>query len=81
MKKFLAIVVLGTILATPAFAQRDPNDTKVHQRARAAQRSMIPPGGIYYERNKSLNPDFQLGGERWKTNKARARHHGFASPK
>jgi hypothetical protein len=37
MKKLLAIVVLGTILATPAFAQRDPNDTKVHQRARAAQ--------------------------------------------
>ena len=62
MKKLLAIVVLGTVLTTPAFAQRDPNDSNVHQRAGSAQqRSTIPPGGIYYGRNNNLNPDFQLG--------------------
>jgi hypothetical protein len=82
MKKLLAIVALGTVLATPAFAQRDPNDPDVHQRARAAQRSTIPPGGIYYERNNNLNPDFPLGGDKWKANKLkRAPHHGSVNPK
>jgi hypothetical protein len=82
MKKLLVLVAFGTVLAAPAFAQRDPNDPNVHHRARAAQRSTIPPGGIYYERNNNLNPDFQLGSERWKTNKLKpAPHHGSVSPK
>ena len=77
MKKLLAIVVLGTVLTTPPFAQRDPNDSNVHQRAGSAQqRSTVPPGGIYYGRNNNLNPDFQLGGSRWKTNKAKRARHG-----
>ena len=78
MKKLLVIVALGTVIAAPAFAQQDPNDPNVHRRARAAhqQRSTVPPGGIYYGRNNNLNPDFQLGGSRWKTNKAKRARHG-----
>jgi Ni/Co efflux regulator RcnB len=69
MKKLLVIVALGTVIAAPAFAQQDPNDPNGHRRAHAAhqQRSTVPPGGIYYGRNNNLNPDFQLGGSRWKT--------------
>jgi hypothetical protein len=78
MKKLLVLVAFGTVLAAPAFSQSDPNDPNVHQRARGAQRSTIPPGGIYYERN--TNPDVQLGG--WKTNKLkRAPHYGSVRPK
>jgi hypothetical protein len=87
MKKLLVIAALSTVIAAPSFAQRGPNDPNLHQRARAApQRSTTPPGGIYYERDDNLNPDFQLGGARWKTNKAKraavvineigVRHHG-----
>ena len=75
MKKLLAIVALGTVIAAPAFAQREPN-TGHRVRSPQQQRSTVPPGGIYYERNNDLNPDFKLSGERWKTNKAKhAKHH------
>jgi hypothetical protein len=77
MKKLLVLVALGTVIAAPAFAQHDPN---VRGRASQQQRSTVPPGGIYYyERNNNTNPDFQLGGERWKTNHRHHRAHP-ASP-
>jgi hypothetical protein len=75
MKKLLVLVALGTIIAAPAFAQREPN-TDHRARSPQHQRSTVPPGGIYYERNNNANPDFQLGGDRWKTNRAKhVRHH------
>jgi hypothetical protein len=81
MKKLLAIVALGTVIAAPAFAQREPN-TDYRVRSPQQQRSTVPPGGIYYERNNNLNPDFQLSGERWKTNKAKhAKHHRYVKQK
>jgi hypothetical protein len=61
------VVALGTVLAAPAFAQHDPN---AYDRGRASdpQRpSTVPSGDIYYGRNGNANPDFQLGGSRWKT--------------
>jgi hypothetical protein len=83
MKKLLVLVALGTVIAAPAFAQHKPNDPNVHHRARTShqQQSTVPSGDIY-RRNNNLNPDFQLSGERWKTNKAkRARHHGSVKQK
>ena len=81
MKKLLVLAAFGTILAAPAFAQREPN-TDHRVRSSQQQRSTVPPGGIYYGRNNNLNPDFQLGGSRWKTNKAKhVRHHGSVKQK
>jgi hypothetical protein len=61
MKKLLA-TALATVIAAPAFAQ-GPASRQQDQ--------------VSYERNNNLNPDRQLAGERWKTNKAkRAKHHG-----
>jgi hypothetical protein len=62
MKKFLAIAALATVIAAPAFAQQGSNG---EYRVAA------------YERNNNLNPDRQLGGERWKTNNKvkHAKHH------
>jgi len=75
MKKLLVLVALGTVIAAPAFAQREPN-TDYRVRSPQQQRSTVPPGGIYYERNGNANPDSQLSGDRWKTNKAKhVRHH------
>jgi hypothetical protein len=75
MKKLLVIVALGTVIAAPVFAQHDPN-TDHRIRSPQQQRSTVPPGGIYYGRNNNLNSDFQLGGERWKTNKPKhVRYH------
>jgi Ni/Co efflux regulator RcnB len=62
MKKLLAIAALATVIAAPAFAQ-GPASRQQDQ--------------VSYERNSNVNPDRQLAGERWKTNKAkRAKHHG-----
>jgi hypothetical protein len=37
---------------------------------------------VYHERNNNLNPDFPLGGDKWKTNKLkRAPHHGSVNPR
>ena len=73
MKRLLVIVALGTVLATPAFAQRDPNDPndpRAGHRVRVfnQQRSTVPlyAGDIYYGHNGNTNPDLQLGGDRWK---------------
>jgi hypothetical protein len=62
MKKLLVVAALATVVAVPAFAQQ-------------------PSSGQYrvaaYERNGNANPDFQLGGSRWKSSKAKkAKHHG-----
>jgi hypothetical protein len=51
MKKLLAVAALATVIAAPAFAQD-----------RAPQRQQTT-----YQRNNNANPDFQLGGDRWKT--------------
>jgi hypothetical protein len=67
MKKFLAIVALGTFIAAPAFAQspRDVYTRGLHQQRSsvvhpyAADRSYSAPG---YGYNNNDNPDFQLGG-------------------
>jgi hypothetical protein len=57
MKKLFVIVALGTVIAAPAFAQREPN-TDHSVRSPQQQRSTVPPGRIYYERNGNANPDF-----------------------
>jgi hypothetical protein len=67
MKKLLAIVALGAVLAAPAFAQHNPN---AHDRA--SQQHTVPSGDIYYGRNGNANPD-QSGGSKWKTLHHRAR--------
>ncbi len=67
MKKLLALVALGTLLAAPAFAQspRDAYTRGLHQHRSsavhpyAAGRYYSAPG---YEYNNNENPDFQLGG-------------------
>jgi hypothetical protein len=69
MKKFFAIVALGTVLAAPAFAQQAPS---AHQAGRTAHPQYTTRVHPYepevYQRpryeNNNLNPDFQLGGER-----------------
>jgi hypothetical protein len=74
MKKLLVVAALGTFIAAPAFAQHDPNDPndpRAGHRIRAfdqQQRSTIPlyVGDIYYGRNGNTNPEFQLGGDRWR---------------
>jgi hypothetical protein len=67
MKKLLAIVAVGTVLAGSAFAQQAQST----QRARTAHphySTRVQPyePDVYqrprYEYNNNLNPDFQLGG-------------------
>jgi hypothetical protein len=65
MKKLLAILALGTVFAAPAFAQQAPNARQDNQTWSSrvhvyAPDHYAPPGN----RNKSLNADFQLGGDR-----------------
>jgi hypothetical protein len=65
MKKLLAIVALGTVIAAPAFAQQAPNarqddqtwSSRVHV---YTPDHYAPPGNT----NRNLHPDFQLGGDR-----------------
>jgi hypothetical protein len=68
MKKLLAIVAVGTVLAGPAFAQQAQS---THRGARAAHpqySTRVQPyePEVYqrprYEYNNNANPDFQLGG-------------------
>jgi opacity protein-like surface antigen len=76
MKKLLAIAALAIVIAAPAFAQQNPNNpNRQPSRLSQQQRSTVPSGDIY-RRNNNLNPDFQLGGSRWKTNKAKRARHG-----
>jgi hypothetical protein len=81
VKKLVMILGLATVLATPAFAQQDPNDPNdpsAHLRVRAfeqRQSEMTPPYArdIYYERGNKLDPDFPSSDLRWKTLHHRAR--------
>jgi len=62
------VVAFGTVLAAPAFAQHDPNAYHRGRESDPRRPSTVPSGDIYYyERNGNANPDFQLGGSRWKT--------------
>jgi alkyl sulfatase BDS1-like metallo-beta-lactamase superfamily hydrolase len=57
--------------AAPAFAQQAPN-----ARQEAGASYLLRSSSYAYERNANVNPDRQLAGERWKTNKAKkAKHH------
>jgi hypothetical protein len=73
MKRLFVLVALGTVIAAPAFAQRDPN-AHHHVRASHQKQSSTAPrhaGDIYHGRNNNLNPDFQLGGSWWKRHQPR----------
>jgi hypothetical protein len=65
MKRLLAIVALGTVLAAPAFAQQVPNG---RQDAQTWSSRVHPYAADFYARpgneNKNLNSDRQLGGDR-----------------
>ena len=79
MKKLLVLAALGTLASAPAFAQQAPNARHHQTGASQVQRSSSAYG---YERNGNTNPDFQLGGSRWKTNKAKhPKHHASTSSK
>jgi opacity protein-like surface antigen len=68
MKKFLAIVALGTVLAAPAFAQQAPNGRQDAQTSAGQWSSRVHTyapdhyTAPRYEYNNNTNPDFQLGG-------------------
>jgi hypothetical protein len=70
MRKFLAIVALGTVLAAPAFAQQ-ANGRQEYRTFQNQSSSRVHPyaadrynTATQYENNNNANPDFQLGGER-----------------
>jgi hypothetical protein len=65
MRTLLVLAAIGTVLAAPAFAQQ-----------RGSHRQQPT-----YERNNNANPDFQLGGDRWKTNRRHRTHSASAKPK
>jgi hypothetical protein len=80
MKLTLVVVALGTAFATQAFAQ-EPATIREQSTARAhAYLPDFARNYYAYERNGNVNRDFQLGGSRWKTNKAK-RHHSSANQK
>jgi hypothetical protein len=69
MKKLIAIVALGTVLATPAFAQQTPDSSQGIRGGWQLQGTgrVHPYAAEHYQRqqgNSNMNPDFQLGGER-----------------
>jgi hypothetical protein len=70
MKQVLAIAALGVVLAAPAFASSQ------NARQQDGASYLLRSTATYaYERNNNLNRDFQLGGDRWKTNhKKHVRH-------
>jgi hypothetical protein len=78
MKRLFVLVALGTVIAAPAFAQRDPNGRHHVRASHQEQSSTVPRHArdTYYERNNNLNPDFQLGGSWWKRHQ---RKHAPAS--
>ena len=77
MKKLLVLAAIGTAIAAPAFAQQAPD---ARQQAGASQ--LQHSSSYAYERNGNANRDFQLGGSRWKTNKAKhAKHRTSTSQK
>jgi opacity protein-like surface antigen len=69
MKKLIAIVALGTVLATPAFAQQAPDSSQGIRGWQLQGTGRVHPyAAEHYQRhqqgNSNMNPDFQLGGER-----------------
>jgi Ni/Co efflux regulator RcnB len=77
MKKLLVLAALGAVIAAPAFAQQAPN-----ARQEAGASNLQRSSSYAYERNGNANRDFQLGGSRWKTNKAKhAKHRASTSQK
>jgi opacity protein-like surface antigen len=65
MKKLLAIVALGAVLASPAFAQA-PNTRNESARADWSSRVHVYAPDHYGRShgNTNTNPDYQLGGDR-----------------
>jgi hypothetical protein len=63
MKKLLVSIVLGTVPATPAFAQHDPNATRRGRTSETQRPSTVPPGGINYFKR---SPHHQSGESRSK---------------
>jgi hypothetical protein len=61
MKKLLVLIVLGAVVAAPAFAQHDPNATRRGRTSETQRPSTVPPGGIYYYKR---SPHHQSGGSR-----------------
>jgi hypothetical protein len=61
MKRFLVLIVLGAVLAAPAFAQHDPNATRRGRTSEPQRPSTVPPGGIYYYKR---SPHHQSGESR-----------------
>jgi hypothetical protein len=64
-KKLLVIAALGSVLASPAFAQKAPNARQDAQTSRQQWSSKVRVyAPDYYEPwhgNQNANPDFQLG--------------------
>jgi hypothetical protein len=83
MKYTFVLIALGTAFATQAFAQYDPTTANAKRQQRSSARVHVYAPDLPYElpgyqRNSNLNPDFQLGGGRWKTTskaKHTRRHH------
>jgi len=74
------LIALATAFATSASAQYDP--TARQQRSRVhVYAPDIPREPVGYQRNSNANPDFQLGGARWKASSKskRTRRHASAS--
>jgi hypothetical protein len=69
MKKLLALVALGAVVASPAFAQSAPRAHRDAAPSYEYQGSarVHPYAADHYQRpgleyNNNVNPDFQLGG-------------------
>ncbi|HEV7982741.1 MAG TPA: hypothetical protein VGP86_07575 [Xanthobacteraceae bacterium] len=59
MKTFLVLIILGAVLAAPAFAQHDPYARG--GRTSEPRPSTVPPGGIYYFKR---SPHHHSGGSK-----------------
>jgi hypothetical protein len=80
------LIALTTAFATPASAQYDPTVPREARQQQSKAHVFAPDlAGAYarYYGNNNANPDFQLGGSRWKTNSKakRTRRHASASQK
>jgi len=80
MKTFLVLIVLGAVVAAPAFAQHDPNAGRRGRTSEPQRPSTVPPGGIYYYKH---NPHHHLGGSKrtaTKSGRDRVRTGGSGAP-
>ena len=81
-KYAFVLIALATAFATPALAQYDPTvpGAARQQRSRVhVYAPDIPREPVGYQRNSNANPDFQLGGQRWKTGSKSKRTRRHAS--